>query len=118
MKPFADRVSKLRQAPNTRVGQGVDPSIAETTTMAKAPVARPVQQDPTIVAPVPGPVSRDEPQVQTGSADDVDNNPAAPIDQIQWANVTEPELSGDGVWISPTEPPAKPGEDGQFRLWD
>jgi len=38
MKPFADRVSKLRQAPNTRVGQGVDPSIAETTTMAKAPV--------------------------------------------------------------------------------
>ena len=23
-----------------------------------------------------------------------------------------------GEWISPTDPPATPGEDGQYRLWE
>lgn len=120
IKPFAERVSKIKKsaspsgAPQSRAGH----TAAEPPNVGAAPIARPVQQDPTVVAPVPGPVNRREPEVQTGRADDVDNAPPTPIDQVQWASPAEPELSGDGVWISPTTPPEKPGDDGQYRLWE
>lgn len=109
MRPIAERVSKMKQTANRAV---------DRTSTHAAPIARPVQQDPTVVAPVPGPVATDEPDVQTGRADDVDASPATPVDQVQWSHLGEPELSGEGVWISPTDPPATPGEDGQYRLWE
>lgn len=103
-RPFAERVAKL--------------SKPRVDTPPAVRVKRP---DPTLIAPIPGPVTPSsvaEPSVQTGSADDIDKNPNTPIDQVQWATPAEPELTGDGVWISPTDPPDTPGEDGQYRLWD
>lgn len=117
-RPIAERVSQFKRTASRTIDRSLDKSSATKVRDPKAPVARPLRGDATIVAPVPGPVSPTEPQVQTGSADDVDNSPATPIDQVQWASPAAPEISGDGVWISPTDPPATPGDDGQFRLWD
>lgn len=104
IRPFAQRVANLNKP-----------------TMDVPPPVRTKQPDATLIAPIPGPLSSGtpiEPAVQTGRADDIDNSPSTPIDQVQWSNPVEPQLSGDGVWISPTDPPETPGEDGQYRLWD
>ena len=58
------------------------------------------------------------PEVQTGRADDPDLAGARPIDRADWATPVGPQVSGDGVWVSPKETPPSPGEDGQYRLWD
>ena len=58
------------------------------------------------------------PQVQTGRADDTDLAPVGPIDSADWSSPLGPQVSGDGVWVSPTDPPTAPGDDGQYRLWD
>lgn len=117
-RPMAERVSRLKQTANKTIDRSFDKGSSTTVETARAPVARPARDDATVVAPIPGPVESADPQVQTGRADDVDNSPTTPIDQVQWASPAAPEISGDGVWISPKDPPATPGEDGQFRLWD
>ncbi len=109
-RPIAERVSQFKQT----ASNNADKALGKRS----APVARPIRDDATVVAPIPGPASPTEPEVQTGRADDVDRSPATPIDQVQWASPADPEISGDGVWISPKDPPATPGDDGQFRLWD
>ncbi len=118
-RPIAERVSRFKHTASRTIDRSFDkPPPTKVETAMRAPVARPLRGDATVVAPVPGPIEATDPQVQTGRADDVDNNPTTPIDHVQWASPAAPEISGDGVWISPTDPPATPGEDGQFRLWD
>ena len=58
------------------------------------------------------------PQVETGRADDIELTPAGPIERQDWGTPVGPQVSGDGVWLNPNDPPATPGEDGQYRLWD
>jgi hypothetical protein len=103
-RPIAERVAKMNK-----------PTVAATH---HTPATRSPRSDPTVIAPNPGPASPSEPHVQTGRADDIDSGGSTPIDQVQWASPSEPELSGEGVWISPKDPPATPEEDGQFRLWE
>jgi hypothetical protein len=99
-RPIAERVASLNKPK-----------------MAAAPSPNP-GADPTLISPVPGAPSSSEPQVQTGRADDIDGGASVPLDQVEWSPQTAPELSGDGVWITPTQPPATPEEDGQYRLWE
>ena len=63
--------------------------------------------------------TEDEPSVQTGRAEDSDAVAAMPVDQMHWSVAGKPQVSGDGVWVSPDETPdGGPGDDGQFRLWE
>ena len=95
------------------------PASATPTTRRTAPYDPTVEQlDPTLVAAIPLDPNR-PPEVQTGRADDVDKIPAGPIEQTEWETPVGPQVEGDGVWVSPEDPPAKgPGEDGQYRLWE
>lgn len=102
-RPIADRVAKMN-----------NPTVVAN----RGTAARPKRPDPTLIAPIPGPAGPSEPQVQTGRPDDVDSGGSTPIDQVQWASPSEPEVSGEGVWVSPTEPPDTPEEGGQYRLWE
>jgi len=113
-RPVAERVSKFKASTNRNAGR----SGAKPGERTQARVARPARGDATVVAPIPGPVSPTEPDVQTGRADDVDDSLSSPVDQVQWSAPVDPEISGDGVWISAKEPPATPGDDGQYKLWD
>ena len=84
-----------------------------------APAAAEEQLDPTLVQMDFGETNGEEaPAVQTGRADDTDFVPAVPIDRQDWATAVGPQVSGDGVWVSPKETPPSPGDDGQYRLWD
>lgn len=91
-----------------------DPALAIPTTE---------QLDPTMIATLPDPNTVPDPnkvpEVQTGRADDVDRTPAVPLDHVDWATQTGPQVSGDGVWISPDDPKTGgPDDGGQYRLWD
>lgn len=77
--------------------------------------------DSTIEARVPtGDVA--SPSVQTNPGDHVPKGDASrssiSIDEATWAERSGPQVSGDGVWVSPDQPEGGEGEDGQFRLWD
>ena len=77
------------------------------------------QLDPTLVQmDLDAAQERRNPHVQTGRADDTDLAPVGPIDRADWSSPLGPQVSGDGVWVSPTDPPTAPGDDGQYRLWD
>lgn len=77
------------------------------------------QLDPTLVHHgVDETVSDKSPEVQTGRADDADRGVGTPIDRVDWATPVGPQVSGDGVWVNPKDPPGTLGDDGQYRLWD
>lgn len=77
------------------------------------------QLDPTLVHHgVDETVSDKSPEVQTGRADDADRGVSTPIDRVDWATPVGPQVSGDGVWVNPKDPPGTLGDDGQYRLWD
>ena len=109
LKPLASRMTKLKQ------------NVAPAPAASAAIVVPEGNLDPTLVqlsAQEPGDADAVAPKVQTGRADDVDKSAAAPIDQVDWATPVGPQVSGDGVWLTPKDPPTTLGEDGQYRLWD
>jgi len=101
IKPLADRMAKLRSEPTRELA----PTLIQPALDAPKPPSAPAGNDPV---------------VQTGRADDVDKAPSTPIDQVEWSAPQGPQVSGDGVWVAPSDPPSPPtpGEDGQYRLWD
>ena len=109
LKPLASRMTKLKQ------------NVAPAPAASAAIVVPEGNLDPTLVqlsAQEPGDADAVAPKVQTGRADDVDKSAAAPIDQVDWATPVGLQVSGDGVWLTPKDPPTTLGEDGQYRLWD
>jgi len=135
-KPLLDRLSSINRPtfPSGRGGSTPPPPLptgnqppppSAATSAPPPPPSANTPMDPTVVASLPVPdaltpsTALRVPEVQTGRADDVDANPTAPIDQVEWAANTGPHVSGEGVWVSPEDSPnAGPGEDGQYRLWE
>lgn len=108
LKPLATRLAIFGEAAPTTSSAPPSPSPSVEE-----------QLDQTLVQmDLDHPNGDDAPSVQTGRADDTDLAPAGPIDRVDWATPVGPQVSGDGVWVSPKEPPATPGDDGQYRLWD
>ena len=109
LKPLASRFAIFGEVAPT-ADEGVAPTYTETPDE---------QLDPTLVQmDLDGAGKERNPEVQTGRADDPDLAGARPIDRADWATPVGPQVSGDGVWVSPKETPPSPGEDGQYRLWD
>ena len=108
-KPFVERVVGLPQ-------QAAPPGGLEVATTTASRQVDP--HAPTVVQARPDLIASTDAEVQTGRADDIDRSGAVPIDKVDWDANLGPQVSGDGVWVAPVEPPAVPGEDGQYRLWD
>lgn len=141
-RPFLDRMGEITSNPksllpgNRGVGPAsippppppppsstpttpADPTVVDTTDNSDPALLIPSaeQLDATMIATLPDP--NKEPEVQTGRADDVDKSPAVPLDHVDWAAQTGPQVSGDGVWLSPDDPETGgPDDGGQYRLWD
>ena len=115
LKPLASRMAIFGEVAPT-AGESSNPEAA-----SPAPASAGVEEqlDPTLVQmDLDAAKELRSPQVQTGRADDTDLAPVGPIDSADWSSPLGPQVSGDGVWVSPTDPPASPGDDGQYRLWD
>ena len=105
--------------PTTIDGQVVDSTLVdESFEQRREPT--PGQLDQTVTLPVDGSSNGSKaPVVQTGNSKDVDSSDRVPIDRVEWAAQTGPQVSGDGVWVAPDDPPTGDlDEDGQYRLWD
>ena len=115
LKPLASRMAIFGEVAPT-AGDSTNPEAA-----SPAPASAGVEEqlDPTLVQmDLDAAKELRSPQVQTGRADDTDLAPVGPIDSADWSSPLGPQVSGDGVWVSPTDPPTAPGDDGQYRLWD
>lgn len=125
--PGDDR-SGRRSTDRTEVMPMTDPTIAAQTPAVPASVPPPPPPTPTSTAVTPPPPNvesnvddraSDSEEVQIGGADGITPVTAASRERLNWGAKSKPEVSGDGVWVGPQDPPdGEAGEDGQFRLWD
>ncbi|MFT7474411.1 MAG: hypothetical protein ACI81L_001336 [Verrucomicrobiales bacterium] len=117
VRPLLDRISSRSASWQGKPARGLTPSAPPAQGVGeRATTPSQEQLDKTIVSAIPSP--RD-PVVQTGDGADVDASVSMPIAEADWATSTGPQVSGDGVWVAPEDPPtAGPGDDGQYRLWE
>ena len=111
-KPLASRMATLKSAPKVEAA-----ATAQLDNAAQLDSTEVL--DPTLVHHgIDETVADKSPEVQTGRADDADLAVATPIDRVDWSTPVGPQVSGDGVWVNPKDPPGTLGDDGQYRLWD
>ncbi len=113
--------SSASSSPPPPPSPGSVPTSAEREESGTLKIPDPAS-DATIEARVPtGEINL--PSVQMGSSEtssnDVGTRTSTSIDEVRWAKSRKPQVSGDGVWVSPEQDPeGGEGDDGQFRLWD